>query len=110
MQEPDFASRAMGCLLGGAIGDAFGYEIEFDSQSRVRHRFGRIELTLSPVRHGGNLDLSHDTLRRGSPTDPEVLPAGRIYSTSASLKGNCSATLYAFSDIFSRPLQPSKKK
>ena len=40
MTEPDYSSRVRGCLLGGAIGDAFGYEIEFDSIDRIRHRFG----------------------------------------------------------------------
>ena len=60
MKEPDFASRVMGCLLGGAIGDAFGYEIEFDSMARIRERFGPKGLT-EPVRHGGKLITSDDT-------------------------------------------------
>src|SRR5579864_1573949 len=31
--------RALAVLLGGAIGDAFGYEVEFDSIGKIRKRF-----------------------------------------------------------------------
>jgi ADP-ribosylglycohydrolase len=34
------ASRVTGCLLGGAIGDALGAPIEFDSLATIRARFG----------------------------------------------------------------------
>lgn len=34
------ASRVAGCLLGGAIGDALGAPIEFDSLAKIRARFG----------------------------------------------------------------------
>ena len=29
-----------GCLIGGAAGDALGYEVEFDSEEEIRTRFG----------------------------------------------------------------------
>ncbi len=32
--------RTLGCVVGGAAGDALGYEVEFLSWSRIRHRFG----------------------------------------------------------------------
>lgn len=57
MNEPDFASRVMGCLLGDAIGDAFGYEIEFDSLARIRQRFG-------PANHGGDSDSTASIARQ----------------------------------------------
>lgn len=58
MSAPTYASRVRGCLLGGAIGDAFGYEIEFDRLSAIRKRsLGMTE----PVRHGGKLVVSDDT-------------------------------------------------
>ncbi len=60
MTEPDFSSRVRGCLLGGAIGDSFGYEVEFDSLARIRERFGPAGLT-EPVRHRGGLVVSDDT-------------------------------------------------
>jgi hypothetical protein len=32
--------RALACLLGGALGDAFGYTVEFSSLAEIRRRFG----------------------------------------------------------------------
>ena len=42
---PGFADRVLGCLLGGAVGDALGAEVEFDSIDGIRVRFGRSGLT-----------------------------------------------------------------
>jgi ADP-ribosyl-[dinitrogen reductase] hydrolase len=36
----NFENRARGCLLGGAVGDALGGPIEFDSLATIRERFG----------------------------------------------------------------------
>ena len=33
-------SRYHGCLLGGAVGDALGAPVEFDSLATIRKRFG----------------------------------------------------------------------
>lgn len=64
MREPDYPSRVLGCALGqmrgGAVGDAFGYEVEFDSLARIRQRFGPAGIT-EPVRHRGRLIVSDDT-------------------------------------------------
>jgi ADP-ribosyl-[dinitrogen reductase] hydrolase len=39
---PDsLTARVLGCILGGAIGDAFGFEVEFDSLATIRNTFGR---------------------------------------------------------------------
>ena len=35
-----FARRVRGCLLGGALGDALGAAIEFDSLEEIRARYG----------------------------------------------------------------------
>ena len=52
--------RVLGCLLGGAVGDAFGYAIEFDSLDQIRSRFGEQGLT-RPVFQHGKLVVSDDT-------------------------------------------------
>jgi ADP-ribosyl-[dinitrogen reductase] hydrolase len=52
--------KALAVLLGGAIGDAFGYEIEFDSISKIRKRFGQSGIT-EPIFHSGKLIVSDDT-------------------------------------------------
>jgi ADP-ribosyl-[dinitrogen reductase] hydrolase len=52
--------RACGCILGGALGDAFGYEIEFCSSDVIRRHFGPKGL-LEPVAKNGKLLVSDDT-------------------------------------------------
>lgn len=37
---PALKSRIHGCLLGGALGDSLGYEVEFDPIADIRRRFG----------------------------------------------------------------------
>ena len=41
----DMRDRFRGCLLGGAIGDALGYPIEFMDLSEIRHHYGEDGLT-----------------------------------------------------------------
>ncbi|WP_295409042.1 ADP-ribosylglycohydrolase family protein [uncultured Thiocystis sp.] len=55
-----FLDRALGCLLGGAVGDGFGYAVEFDSLGMIQQRFGAAGLR-EPVLTGGQLRVSDDT-------------------------------------------------
>ena len=63
-REPEaneaFLDRALGCLLGGGIGDGLGYAVEFQSLSQIRQQFGPDGLR-EPVLHGGYLRVSDDT-------------------------------------------------
>ena len=52
--------RVLACLLGGAIGDGFGYEVEFRDLSAIRERFGHAGIR-TPVLHKGKLVVSDDT-------------------------------------------------
>lgn len=52
--------RVLGCLIGGAVGDAFGYTVEFDSLEKICQRFGKLGLT-KPVFQQGKLVVSDDT-------------------------------------------------
>lgn len=54
------ATRILGCVLGGAVGDAFGYEVEFASLSAIRTRFGPDGIG-QPVFHDDQLVVSDDT-------------------------------------------------
>lgn len=40
-----FKDKVRGCLLGGAVGDALGYAVEFDSMDGIRSRFGTAGLS-----------------------------------------------------------------
>ena len=53
-------ARVLGCVLGGAVGDAFGYEIEFDRWPAIERKHGAQGLQ-QPVLHGGQLVVSDDT-------------------------------------------------
>jgi len=54
------AGRILGCLLGGAVGDAFGYAVEFNSLARIREKYGPQGLT-EPQPREGTLVVSDDT-------------------------------------------------
>ncbi len=52
--------KRQACLYGGAIGDAFGYEIEFSSIGSIKSRYGKAGLQ-QPVFQNGKLIVSDDT-------------------------------------------------
>jgi ADP-ribosyl-[dinitrogen reductase] hydrolase len=52
--------RALACLIGGAVGDAFGYAVEFSDLSEIRKRFGERGIQ-APAPQQGKLVVSDDT-------------------------------------------------
>ncbi len=44
-EQQGFRSRVRGCLLGGAIGDALGAGVEFDSLDAIRQAHGQDGVT-----------------------------------------------------------------
>ncbi len=52
--------RSKGCLFGGAIGDAFGYPIEFMSLEEIRSAYGDDGL-IEPILCDGRYQISDDT-------------------------------------------------
>ncbi|WP_139235157.1 type VII secretion system-associated protein [Actinopolyspora lacussalsi] len=79
----------LGCLLGGAVGDALGYPVEFDSLRAIRDRFGPEGVTGLEPSGADTAPISDDTqltlftldgliraghsMRRGLATDPVEL-------------------------------------
>jgi ADP-ribosylglycohydrolase/protein-tyrosine phosphatase len=53
-------ARVLGCILGGALGDAFGYAIEFQHWDAISRQHGPRGL-LEPVLQRGKLVVSDDT-------------------------------------------------
>jgi ADP-ribosyl-[dinitrogen reductase] hydrolase len=53
------SSRELACLLGGAIGDALGYRVEFDSLAAIRREYGTEGIRLAAA--DGPLVVSDDT-------------------------------------------------
>ncbi|TAJ72293.1 MAG: hypothetical protein EPO51_09290 [Phenylobacterium sp.] len=60
VRQHRLAGKILGCLLGGALGDAFGYPVEFKSWTQIRKTFGDAGL-LEPQAQGGRLPVSDDT-------------------------------------------------
>ncbi|MGW7383007.1 ADP-ribosylglycohydrolase family protein [Streptomyces sp. NPDC054794] len=57
-----YRARVRGCLLGGALGDALGYPVEFSSLDRIRAAHGERGVTgLVPGAHGAAGRISDDT-------------------------------------------------
>jgi ADP-ribosylglycohydrolase len=59
---PAFGDAVAGCLLGGAVGDALGAVVEFDSLADIRRRYGPAGLTGFPEDAGPFTDDTQMTL------------------------------------------------
>lgn len=57
MRDPD---RFRGCLIGGAVGDALGYPVEFMDAEEILHRYGDDGIRDYALR-GGVAEISDDT-------------------------------------------------
>lgn len=60
MEHSKLQDKCRGSLVGGAIGDALGYEVEFMNLSSIRNRFGKKGITRY-VFHSGVAQFSDDT-------------------------------------------------
>ncbi|MFO1153167.1 MAG: ADP-ribosylglycohydrolase family protein [Rhodospirillales bacterium] len=59
--EPRLLDRFLGCLLGGAVGDALGAPVEFMTLSEIRRRFGPAGITAYAPAYGGPGRITDDT-------------------------------------------------
>ena len=69
-----YADRVLACLLGGAVGDALGFEVEFQSLSDIRERFGPEGIqqpALNPRWENGRQRRHADDALHGRGTDRE---------------------------------------
>ncbi len=60
MEYTKLQDKCRGSLVGGAVGDALGYEVEFMSLESILHRFGENGITRY-VPHSGVAQFSDDT-------------------------------------------------
>ena len=59
--DAGYADRVLGCLLGGAVGDAFGYGVEFTKLPQIRQRFGPQGIQQPVLNRHGEAEVSDDT-------------------------------------------------
>lgn len=59
--EPTLRERFVGCLLGGAIGDALGAPVEFLSRSEIEEQFGSSGVRKFAPAYGGHGKVTDDT-------------------------------------------------
>ena len=59
--DAGYADRVLGCLLGGAVGDAFGYGVEFTKLPQIRQRFGPQGIQQPVLNQHGEAEVSDDT-------------------------------------------------
>jgi len=78
-EQQDFRSRVRGCLLGGAIGDALGAGIEFDSLDAIREAHGQEGVTDFVSAYG----------RRGAVTDDTQMT---LFTVDGLIRPRCAAT------------------
>jgi ADP-ribosylglycohydrolase len=60
-QDGGVRARFLGCLLGGAVGDALGAPVEFMSHAGIRRRFGAQGITDYAPAYGGLGTITDDT-------------------------------------------------
>ena len=53
--------RALGCVVGGAVGDALGYPVEFKKWAEIKRRFGPRGITRYSLSPSGKALISDDT-------------------------------------------------
>ncbi|MDE0443588.1 MAG: ADP-ribosylglycohydrolase family protein [Gammaproteobacteria bacterium] len=55
------AERVLGCLLGGAVGDALGYAVEFKTRREIQERYGSEGIRHPEFTRAGEAEVSDDT-------------------------------------------------
>ncbi|MEN8182078.1 MAG: ADP-ribosylglycohydrolase family protein, partial [Myxococcota bacterium] len=61
MEQPDLQERIRGSLLGGAVGDALGAPVEFDSLAALRRRLAPDGVAQLQPAYGRLGAITHDT-------------------------------------------------
>ena len=61
LADETYVERVLGCLLGGAVGDALGYAVEFKSRPEIEELYGAPGIRHPEVNRAGEVEVSDDT-------------------------------------------------
>lgn len=61
MTDKRLQDKCRGAFIGGAVGDALGYAVEFSTLDRIRRRYGTAGITAYDVADSGVAEFSDDT-------------------------------------------------
>jgi ADP-ribosylglycohydrolase len=61
LEQQTRLDRIRGCMVGGAVGDALGYPVEFLNISAIRTRYGQAGITRYEMNDRGVAEISDDT-------------------------------------------------
>lgn len=61
MQINNLQDKCRGSLIGGAVGDALGYAVEFSSLNAIRKKYGEKGIADYELNHEGIAEFSDDT-------------------------------------------------
>ena len=87
-----YTDRVLGCLLGGAVGDALGYEVEFCSLREIRERYGAAGIQRPVLNSAGKAAVSDDTQMTLFTADGLVEGMARNDSTMVDALGSVRAS------------------
>lgn len=60
-QTEEIKDRVLGCMVGGAVGDALGYPVEFWNYGSIQNKYGRSGITRYELAKNGKALISDDT-------------------------------------------------
>jgi ADP-ribosylglycohydrolase len=84
----------VGCLLGGAVGDALGAPLEFMKRSDILHRFGPAGLTNYALAYGGLGRITDDTQMTLFTTEGLIRAQIRLYLKGITTYSGVTAHAY----------------